>query len=556
MKDKYKNILEQPSEKTYVKWSAALYIRLSREDGDKSESNSITSQREILTDYVSRQEDIEIVDYYIDDGWSGTNFERPAFQRMIDDIEAKKVNCVIVKDLSRFGRNYAKAGEYDEYFAQHRIRFIALNNNIDTFATGINAASQFLSIGMFNLINENYVASASVNIKGSLTNNRKHGKFIGSFPPYGYLKDPNDRHKLIVDETAAAFVRMIFQKYLEGESILGITRTLNKMKVPNPSTYKKSLGWNYHHTSSGNNDGLWCDQTVRRILSNQVYIGNLVQGKNESISYKNQKCRSVPKDQWIIVENTHEAIIDRADFDKVQEMLKKRTKVSQRSGELDLFAGLLKCSDCGRAMSKKTNEHPYGTYVYYRCVTSRKMDKGACTPHSIRADQLENAVLKSIQMIVDVSLDYEKTVSALKKTKKKESKSTGNRMLSKQKNELNRLCRDFAELYDDWKNGDINKDEYRRLKSHLSNEIEMLEKSIEALENTDKVISMPEKNEFIENFKKHKNIDKLTRSILLELVDSILIQENGNITIIFKFSDAYADLAEQLNNQKKQPEIA
>ena len=559
--NKYDTYIEQPPVPTKAKWQVALYIRLSREDGDKGESNSIKSQREILLEYVNSDPDLETYDIYIDDGWSGTNFERPSFQRMMVDIEAKKVNCVIVKDLSRLGRNYTESGKYiDEIFPRNNVRFIALNNNIDSFAENANAFVNCISTGITNVINESVAATASVNIKGTLDINRKQGKFIGSFASYGYKKDPDDYHKLIIDDEAADVVRMIYDKFLDGMSILRITKDLNRLGVLNPSSYKRSKGLNYHHTSSAYNDSLWCDQTVRRILSNQIYIGNMVQHKNASISYKIKQCRAVPREEWIIVEGTHEAIIDRSKFDKVQELLKQRTKISQKSGELDLFAGFLKCADCGRAMSKKTNKSGRKTYVYYRCVTSRKMDKGACTTHSVRADILEEAVLKSIQSIIEIAVDFDKLNKELEKIKKAEKGELPHeKLILKNSDELEKMKNIQFGLYSDWKNGEITKDEYNSFKIEIARKISELEATIAEVEKDNKKIEFKTENEFINQFKKHNNITKLTRPILTELVDSILIHEDNRITINFKFSDAFAEFKEKQQKEqqkRKLPDIA
>ena len=256
---KYQELLERLPQ-VAKPWKAALYIRLSREDGDKVESNSITSQREILKEYLKLHPDIELHDFYIDDGWSGTNFDRPGFIRMMEDIYSGDVNCVIVKDLSRFGRNYTDAGNYlDNIFVRLQIRFIALNNGIDTATNNMNAATRCITVGVQNVINESLAATTSVNVRGTLNVNREQGKFIGSFASYGYMKDPNDHHKLIIDPETAPVVRMIFEKFIDGCSIIGIAKDLNEMGIPNPTAYKKLKGFNYKHPAGKKLDGLWPD---------------------------------------------------------------------------------------------------------------------------------------------------------------------------------------------------------------------------------------------------------------------------------------------------------
>ena len=547
-----KNFLEQTEEKK--PWNAALYIRLSKEDGDKSESYSVTSQREILKEYIKQHSDIALFDFYIDDGWSGTNFNRPSFQRMMQDIYDGKVNCVIVKDLSRFGRNYTDAGNYiDNVFVRLNVRFIALNNGVDSISNSMNAATKCITVGVQNVINESVAATTSVNVRGTLNVSRKQGKFIGSFPTYGYLKSPDDRHKLIIDEETAPVVHQVFRWFIEGKSVIGITKELNALGIPNPSTYKKLKGWNYKHTSGKNNDGLWCDSTVRRMLSNQMYIGNMVQGKNTTISYKIKQCKSIPKCDWIIVENTHEPIIDRETFDKAQSLFNRNTRTAPTKTEVDLFAGFVKCADCHRAMSKKTNKHSYGTYKYYRCVTSRKMHSGACSPHSIRLDKLEQAVLVTIQTMIDTAIELDKVLEKISKNADNRGESLAQKSMEKLVAQREQIKNMMLDLYPDWKSGAITKEEYLALKENMGEKVKKLDEKISDFErmlesdNTAQTAG----NDFISHFKQYGKIDKLTRPILTELVDSILVHSDGNITINFKFKDAYEQIVDYIEEAKQ-----
>lgn len=535
------------------KWKAGLYIRLSKEDGDKGESYSVTSQREILNEYIKQHSDIELFDYYIDDGWSGTNFNRPSFQRMMQDVYDGKVNCVIVKDLSRFGRNYTDAGNYiDNIFVRLNVRFIALNNGVDSVSNNMNAATKCITVGVQNVINESVAATTSVNVRGTLNVSRKQGKFIGSFPTYGYLKSPDDRHKLIIDEEVAPVVRQVFKWFIDGKSVIGITKELNALGIPNPSTYKKQKGWNYKHNSS-NNDGLWCDSTVRRMLTNEMYIGNMVQGKNTTISYKIKQCRGIPKSDWIIVENTHEPIIDRETFDKAQSLFNRNTRTAPTKTEVELFSGFVKCADCHRAMSKKTNKHPYGTYKYYRCVTSRKMDSSACSHHSIRIDLLEKAVLGAIQTMVDTAIELDDVLDKINEKADNRGESLAKRSMEKLIAEREQIKAMMLDLYPDWKSGAITKEEYLTLKENMSEKVNKLDSKISDFEKmleSDNQNQIAE-NDFISSLKKYGKIDKLTRPILTELVDSIFVHTGGNITINFKFQDAYEQLVDYIEETKQ-----
>ena len=553
MASKYAGFLEQPRAVLPV-WRAALYIRLSKEDGDKAESYSITSQREILKEYLKLHPDIELHDVYIDDGWSGTNFDRPSFMRMMEAIYAGEVNCVIVKDLSRFGRNYTDCGYYlDNVFVRLRVRFIAMNNGVDTASNSMNAATQCISVGVTNVINESVAATTSVNVRGTLNVNRQQGKFIGSFPTYGYLKDPTDHHKLIIDEETAPVVRMIFEKFIGGESIIGIAKDLNEMGIPNPSMYKRLKGMNYRHPTGKTLDGLWPDSTVRRVLTNEMYIGNMVQGKNSTISYKIKQCRAIPKEDWIRVEGTHEPIIDKETFELAQSLFCRNTRVAPEKREIDLFAGLARCADCGRAMNKKTNVHDYATYHYYRCSTARKMRKSACSNHTIRIDKMENAVLVTIQKMIDVAIELSEVLEAINKSESRKTKSGHlTKALETQKAERENCMRMLVDLYPDWKNGDITREEYTILKQNIGDKIKALDDMIANLESTAKEYEtgITEENEFIAHFKKYGQIKALTRPMLVELVDKILVHEGGNITIQFKFADAYENVLRYVEMNK------
>ena len=551
---KYSMYLEQPPV-FKIQWKAALYIRLSKEDGDKGESNSVTSQRAILKEFLKLHPDIEEYGIYIDDGWSGTNFERPDFIRMMEDVYAGRVNCVIVKDLSRFGRNYTDSGNYiDNIFVKLRIRFIALNNGVDTASNNMNAATQCISVGVTNVINESIAATTSVNVRGTLNVNRAQGKFIGSFPTYGYLKDPNDHHRLIIDEEVAPVIRLIFEKFISGKSIIGIAKELNEEGIPNPSMYKKLKGFNYRHPVGKSNDGLWPDSSVRRILRNEMYIGNMVQGKNTTISYKIKQCRQVPKENWIIVENTHEAIVSKEIFEKAQSLFNKNVRVAPRKKEADLFSGFVKCGDCHRAMNKKTNTHSYGTYNYYRCVTARKMKKSACGNHTIRIDKLEDAVLTVIQNMVDVAIEMDEILKKINLCSDRKRQSTHlKKTLETQLAEKEKCTRMMVDLYPDWKNGLISQEEYLILKQNLTGKIESLDKMIKSLTDTAKSYEdgVSDENDFIAHFKKFGKIKSLTRNLLLELIDEILIHEGGNITVKFKFDDAYKEALEYIEMNKE-----
>ena len=550
---KYADILEQSSVPKKV-WKTALYLRLSRDDGTETESNSIASQREILKEYLKRCPDMELARIYSDDGYSGTNFDRPDFIRMMEDVYSGKINCIVVKDLSRFGRNYVEIGNYlENIFVRYRVRFVAVNNNYDNFSAGNNVVSNLLTLSITNVTNESQAASTSVNVRGTLNLRRQQGKFIGSFATYGYLKDPDDKHKLIIDEETAPIVRMIFERFIGGESIIGITKDLNEMGIPNPSMYKRQKGLNYKHPSGRSNDGLWPDSSVRRILQNRMYVGDMVQGKNTTMSYKIKQCRAIPKDEWIIVEGTHEPIIDREKFDSAQALFNKHIRKSPQKNEVDLFSGLVRCADCKRAMNKKTNKHPYGTYHYYRCVTARKLKKSACSNHTIRIDKLEQAVLLTIQKMIDTAVNMSELLTQINNnsSRKKES-SHIEKALKSQIAEREKLVSMITDLYPDWKSGVITVDEYQMLKERLNERLRIVDEKVASLNKSAEKFKngITDENDFVSHFKKYGNIECLTRPLLTELVQEIFVHEGGDIEVVFKFQDAYAEVVEYIELNK------
>ncbi len=548
-----KNAEKEQLRKGFNILRAALYIRLSKEDGDKSESNSVLSQKEILKEYLKLHPELEFYEFYVDDGYSGTNFDRPGFKRMENDIVAGRVNCVVVKDLSRFARNYTDAGYYIEnFFVRHGVRFIAINNALDSASGNMNAVTQCITVGVTNVINESVAATTSVNVKGTLNVRRANGEFIGSFASYGYLKDPENRHKLIIDEDAADVVRMIFSKYVSGMSILGITCELNEMGIPNPSAYKKLKGFNYKHPTGKITDGMWPESSVRRILKNEMYIGNMVQGKNKKLSYKIKQCVSVPKDEWYVVEGTHEAIIDKEMFEKAQSLFNRNIRKSPKKKEVDLFAGLVRCADCRRIMGKKSNEHDYGEYHYYRCETARKTRRTACTNHTIRIDKIEAAVLVFLQRMVEIATEYDEIIKTINSSPQRKNKSD---FLEKSIEELIKkrefLSSMISELYPDWKRGDISREEYLSLKEDYQNKILKIDEEIRSLkEKIREFESGFEENEFIDSFKKLGNIEKLTRYLVTELIEEILVHEGGRITIRLKCRDAFEQATEYIELNK------
>lgn len=530
-------------------WQAALYVRLSREDGDKEESDSIQNQRTLLTQFAEQEEDIFIYDIYVDDGWSGTNFDRPSFSRMMDDIQLGKVNCVIVKDLSRFGRNYIDVGNYiEKTFPLMNIRFISLVDDLDSYKKP--QTMNNILVPFKNLINDEYCRDISNKVRSSLDMKRRQGKHIGSFACYGYQKDPNDRSHLLPDPTAAETVRQIFRWYLSGMSILSIARKLNQLCIPSPSAYKKLQGLNYKNRHQNINDGKWSSSSVRRILSNPMYTGAMVQGVQKVKSYRIQVTRRQPKSDWIIVENTHEALISKKEFEAAQDLLARNTRTSPGEQTLSLFSGFVRCADCKRSMVRKVYHHSYGDYTYYVCSTYTKRDKSACTKHAIRAEKLEELVLSAIQNQISLAADMDQSINAIKKNLQKQQQNNHFRQLLNQANaQILQAEKMMLDLYPDWKSGILSKEEYLKLKNKFAKEKADAQKRVSAL-TRELQPEEPKSSPFLESFMQYRNITKLTREVLTALVDSIFIHEDHKITIVFKYRDPFLEALEFIKNNR------
>ncbi len=556
---KSKYFLESSNTNKVKIWSVAGYIRLSQEDTDngeeKSESNSITSQKTLLNEFIKEHDDLVVYDTYIDDGFTGTDFNRPGFQRLLEDMRKGNINCVLVKDLSRLGRNYIEVGNYiEQIFPLFNIRFISINDQVDSFKNP--TSTNTILVPFKNLINDEYARDTSIKIKSALNGKKKKGEFVGAFPSYGYIKNPENNHKLIIDKEAAEIVKKIFEwKVNEGLGNLSICHRLNDMGILNPTGYKKKrLNQNYNNTGIIGEDYSWCPSTIRNILKNDIYIGNITQGKRRVKSYKVHKVEQVPEDEWITVENMHEPIIERKLFDKAQRLRKVDTRV-QDSGSLNMWAGILKCADCKRAMHKKYCKNKSGTiYEYYICGTYRKKSNKLCTKHTLKLKELEKAVFEVIKLHIELLVDTKKILEQVNKsnTNKLANNNIEKIKQSKEK-EIEKLSNLKRFLYEDWKNNYITKKEYLEYKQKYEQDIEKIK---EIMANLDK---QKEENEqiindnilWIENFKAHENITELDRDVITELIDYIEVHENKKITIHFKFMNELQNTIEYIENNKK-----
>ena len=557
-KSKYSS--ENSNENKIKIWQVAIYIRLSQEDSDngenKQESNSVTSQKTLINEFVEENDDLIVYDCYVDDGFSGTDFDRPGFQRMMEDMKDKNINCIIIKDLSRLGRNHHEAGNYiEKVFPLFNIRFISINDRIDSYKDP--SSVNTMLVPFKNLMNDEYARDTSIKIKSSLNGMKKKGEFVGAFASYGYVKDVNDKHKLVIDEEAAKIVRNIFEwKVNEGLGNLAICHRLNDMGVLNPTGYKKKrLNQNYNNSKMKEEDYSWCPSTIRNILKNDVYIGNVTQGKRKVKSYKIHKVEQVPEEEWVTVENMHEPIIDKEIFEKAQDLRQIDTRV-QNSGTISMWAGILKCADCARSMHKKYCKNKSGTvYEYYICGTYRKKSNKLCTKHTLKVEELENSVLEAIKLHIELLIDTETILEQINKSKtKKLANDNMEKMAQAKEKEIERLNNLRRGLYEDWKNEDITREEYIEYKQKYEQDIQRLKGIIVNLnkqkEKQEEIIEGNSK--WIENFKQYKNITELDRDIITELIDYIEVYENKKIKIHFKFMNESDKILEYIDNENKE----
>lgn len=540
-------------------YKAAIYVRLSKEDGDvsdvsKAESNSISNQKELIREFLKNKEDIAVVSERVDDGYSGVNFERPAFQLMLEDIKQGKVDCVVVKDLSRFGRNYIESGRYiEKIFPMLGVRFIAINDNYDSLIG--KSQTDEIVIPFKNLINDAYCRDISIKIRSHLDVKRRKGEFIGSFTVYGYRKDEQDHNHIVIDEYASGIVEKIFMWKIEGMSQQGIADRLNNMGILSPAEYKKSCGSNYRAKFQTKSKASWSAVAVTRILTNENYAGTLIQGKYTTPNYKVKKTVVKSEDDWVRIENAFEAIVSREQFAMVQELLKRDTRVAPDKKTVYLFSGIAVCGDCGRQMSRKVSIVAGKKYVYYMCSANKK--DGNCSSHRIREDELEKAVVTYLNTYIKELCSIKKLLDCVEKLPLQESniKRLELRIVQLEE-EAQRHEKLKISVYEDLKDNLITKDEYVALK----NEFETRRRdALEAIAQVRlEIDSLAKRNgkhhEWIENFVSKREVETLTRNVVVELIDNICVYEDKRLEIKFRYADKYAEALYLISNMDSTPD--
>ena len=539
---------------TVRRWRLGEYIRLSKEDlkKGKDDSNSVINQRDLLNDFYQKHiGEFESVSEYVDDGHTGTDANRENFQRLLSDVMSGKINCVVVKDLSRFARNYSDAGSLiDNLFVQMGVRFISLAENVDSYRDPDSVSS--IIVPITNVMNDQYCYQTSKKIRQVFDYKRRSGQYIGSFAPYGYIKDPKDKHQLIVDEEAAEIVKQIYSLCLQGTTKRHISFYLNEHGVPSPTAYRRAKGL---PVSSTSDDPMWGDRVIWNILTNPIYTGDLVQGRRRVKSYKVHEIEAVPEEEWVIVPDTHEAIIDKESFEKVQGLLKRDTRSAPRSRELHLFSGFLRCADCGKAITRSQS----GKNIYYACSTYKNRSRLACSMHSIKHNRLEAAVLFAIQQQVHLAVSYSELVARINSAPIKKSQSFRlDDLIAAKERELAKVTRYKQSLYQDWKDGEITQQDYRDMKADYERQTIALTDVLARLnaERAELANGVKSEHPALVAFTKHQNIDQLSRELLVELIDHIKVYENGNISVRFKFADEFRRIAEYIEINTTKPAVA
>lgn len=538
-------------------YRAAIYCRLSREDGDKVESNSIASQKAICEDFIAGHEDIELAcEPFIDDGYSGVSFNRPHFKKLEDAIRKGRIDCIVVKDLSRFSRNYIDAGRYlEKLFPQLGVRFIAVNDAYDSL-TGDPQSDSFV-IPFKNLINDSYCKDISMKIRSSLEVKQKNGEFVGAFAPYGYMKSPDNKNQLIVDEAVSEYVQMIFSMYKDGISIGRIAARLNQMGVLSPMEYKHSAGVKYDTVFKTGDTAKWTYKAVQRILTNEVYIGVLAQGKRGTPNYKVRIVQSKDEAEWVKVENAHEALVSYEDFMAVKAMMKRDMRCAPDQDEAYLFSGFLFCGDCQQSMIRKTVPSKTKKYIYYVCSTNKH--SRSCSPHSISAKEVEEKVFTAIRDQIELVVNLEKALELIERLPSQSRKAFNyEAQITKLEEEIERYQKLKLRLYEDLSDGIIDKSEYFDFRNSYTRIIEEKHEALLRVQKEMKqtVTTGTTERNWVTLFKQYENIEELNRRVLMALVDRILIHENHVIEIVFKYKDEYQQTLEYVLGYSEELAIA
>ena len=533
-------------------YHAAIYVRLSKEDGDvasaaKAESNSISNQKNLIKDFLKDKDDIIVVSERVDDGYSGSDFERPGFQMMMDDIRRGTVDCVIVKDLSRFGREYIDSGKYIErLFPALGVRFIAVNDHIDSKEE---SSRDDIVVPFKNLMNDAYCRDISIKIRSHLEVKRRNGEYIGAFTPYGYKKDENDKSRLVPDLYAAGVVKDIFRMKLHGMSQTAIADRLNEQGILSPMEYKHSLGIRIQDNFKTHEQAEWSSMSVRRVLENEVYVGTLIQGKHSTPNHKIKKIMDKPEEEWIRIEDNHEPVISRREFAIVQRLLGMDTRTSPNEDEVYVLSGLAVCADCGAPMIKRNVPAGGKVYSYYIC--SKNAATKQCGTHRIPKDKLERLVFDVLKTHIASVLDAGRILAYINTVPFQELEIKELERQKEAKEQEMQRCRELRDmLYEDLKEGIVSKEDYAELYEGYNNKRKKAEDAVRKISRTiqDVADAKTDKYEWLRYFKEYQNISELSRTAAVELIERVKVYDKNHIEIDFCFQDCFQSALSQIQS--------
>lgn len=534
-----------------AKYDATAYLRLSYTADQSEESDSITNQKKLVEDFVAAHPDITLVSERVDDGYSGVLFDRPAFQEMMQDITQGIINCVIVKDLSRLGREYIETGRYlRQIFPAYGVRFIAINDGIDT-ANEHNGDD--LNISLKNLLNDTYCRDISVKTRSALLSKRKNGEYVGACPVYGYQKDPENRNQLVIDEDTARVVRDIFRRRIDGASAKRIADELNRLGIPSPLAYKISRG--LPHPKKGYADSQkakWSAHAILRILQDETYTGVLVQGKQSTHNHKLKDIIQKPAEEWIRTENAHAPIIRKHDFDLVQKIMGLDTRTAPKGDAVYLFSGILICRSCGGRMTRKTNTVKGRKYIYYHCPTGKK--NGCEHPTMVREDELIACVLESLQAHIRNVVSLEKLLDSISEEQINQELIVGFKsQIAENEVQLEKAMQFKAALYENFVSGFLDKKEYRDLKNQYTAQIEQRREAIESLRNEMEQANTNtnDRLRWTQHFKEFSTMTTLDRRAVVALIQSIHVEGKNDLKITFRYQLEYQQAKAKLETTKE-----
>ena len=525
-------------------YNVAIYLRLSRDDedidGSKAESNSISSQRNMIRSFVRKQDNMEIYDIYVDDGWSGANFDRPEFKRMMKDIEAGNVDCVIVKDLSRLGRDYIEAGRLiQKTFPAFSVRFIALTDHFDSLTADYNETS--LVVPVKNFVNDSYSRDISGKVRSHQKVKRENGDFIGAFAVYGYKKSEDNRNLLVPDDYAADIVRKIFAWKIEGYSNLAIAELLDDLGILSPMEYKKLHGEKFRTGFVTGVKTKWSAVAVKRILSNENYTGTLVQGKEEKVNYKVKKSVMKPEEEWTKVQEAHEAIISMEDFEIVQDLLKIDTRAVAGEKKSHMYAGILFCGDCMEPMIRRVNRYKGKETVSFICSTKNK--SGECSRHTISEADLNHMVLTGLRQQVSLFLNKSKVLNAIEQMEINfEEVAAFDKEIERLHGEQDKYLALRAGLYEDLKKQIISEEDFKNFARIYEQRYQELQQAIHNQEETIKKLFKSGVTAGI-NLERMKNVMQITeldRVTLISFVRRILVYEDKRVYLELRYKELFS----------------